>query len=652
MKFRIKDLEKYLGQKSNWKEIAETLTLKSFETVYNNNILDVDILPNRYPDASSLIGLAKEISLVMNWKPKEYLKIKKFKELNQKVNQKVKVINKIPKEVPYYFGRVILNIKNKQSPLWLKEFVQFYGFNSINFLVDLSNFVMIETGAPLHIFDLDKIKEQVFVRKAKPKEKFIALDNKEYLLCPDDLVIADKEKIIALAGINGSALSEVTRETKNIFIESAVFSPINIYRTSRRLNLKTTAAFRFERKVSPSRSKLALERLTSLITNHLGGEVLTGIIGDQKITPKKINFDFNSINKLTGLNIKKEEIVKILKLLDIKMKGNLLLLPEDRLDLQIPEDIVEEIIRIYDYNKIKPNYEYPCHQVSIDKNLEFNNKIKQFLVKAGYSEAYNYNFFDDNWKKLIIELYPSIIEVYNPLSDDYRYFQNNLIPSLIKAIHLNQFNFKEIKIFQIEKIAYLKNNKITENYHLGIALADKNQEIVFKELKGLLTKLSEEYNCKFSFKKIETTLLGQSGAKIEGLGFFGLIDKNLLAKLDLDLNVGLIEIDLDHFQKVINLKKIFTPLPTFPTITRDLSFFVNENINFDHLLKEFKNLKINYLNNIKLIDIYLPQNSNQKSITVRFVFYNPERNLLNDEVDIEMKKIEKYLSEKLSLSFR
>ncbi len=652
MKFRIKDLEKYLDKKNNWKKIADTLTLKSFETLYDGDVLDVDILPNRYPDASSLIGLAKEIALVMNWKPKEYFQIREFPQLKQKAYQKLRLTNRIPKEVPYYFGRVILNLNNKPSPLWLKEFVQFYGFNSINFLVDLSNFVMIETGAPLHIFDLDKIKEQVFVRKAKPQEKFIALDGKEYFLNNEDIVISDKEKIIALAGINGSYLAEVDEKTKNIFIESAVFSPIDIYRTSRRLNLRTTSAFRFERKISPIRSKLALERLTSLIKIYLGGDILSGIIGDKKIPVKKITFNFDLVNKLTGLNLKKQEIIKILKLLNIQVKGKTLLLPNDRLDLQIPEDVVEEIIRLYDYNKITSNYEFSYHQSSIDKNLEFNNQIKQFLIKIGYSEGYNYNFFDENWKQLIKEICPSFVEIYNPLSDDYRYFQNTLIPSLVKAVHLNQFNFREIRIFQIEKIAYLQDNKITEKYHLGIALANRNPELILKELKGLLTKLSEEYNCKFNLKKVETTLFGKLGVEVGGLGIFGLIKESLLDKLDLDLNVGLIELDLDKFREITNLRKTLKPLHIFATITRDLSFFVDENITFNNLLKQLKKLKIVYLEDIRLIDVYFIKNSSQKSMTLRFIFYNSQRNLLNEEVDKEIEKIKKFLLEKFNLIFR
>ena len=265
MKFRIKDLQNYLRGKIDWKKVAQDLTLKSFETNLSDDILEVDILPNRYPDASSLIGLAKEISRVSG---------KKFFEKKIRLKETYKKINKNLVKVRtnscfYYFGKVILNVKNKPSPEWLKEFVEFYGFNSVNFLVDLANFVMIEYGAPLHIFDLDKISLPIYVRLAKKGEKFISLEDKEYELLGGEIVIADKKKILGLAGIKGGKNSAVDLQTENIFIEAAVFDPAKIYSTSRKLNLKTDASFRFERKVAPIRSLQALLRLSSLIQENL-----------------------------------------------------------------------------------------------------------------------------------------------------------------------------------------------------------------------------------------------------------------------------------------------------------------------------------------------------------------------------------------------
>lgn len=653
MKFRIKDLENYLGKRNDWSQIAERLTLKSFESNFQKDVLEVDILPNRYPDASSLFGLAKEIAVVMGWKQKNFLKLKPIKEIALAANKRIRVINKVPQLAPYYFGSVITNIINKPSPLWLKEFVEFYGFNSINFLVDLSNFVMIETGAPLHIFDLDKIKGDVFVRKAKNKEKFISLDGKTYFLDEDNIVISDNKNIIALAGIKGSSLAEVTEQTKNIFIEAAVFFPENIYRTSRKLNLKTTAAFRFERRIPPSRSKLALIRLINLIELYLGGDILKGIIGDKNLAQKKVKFDFSTVQKLTGLDLNKKIIRKILLSLGIKIKDKLLIIPEDRLDLNEIEDIVEEIIRLYDYNAIKPIFENSYHQAIIDNDLEFNDYLRRFLTRIGYSEGYSYNFFSEKYSELIKDVYHSnLIRAYNPLSDDFVYFQNSLIPSLIKSVHLNQFNYKEIRMFLIDKVANYQNKEIKEKYNLGIVLAMKNGEVILRELKGIISKIVEELNINLKISEFKSNIFDDLGIKINNFGLLGLVNNKLLEELDIDLNVGLLEICISKLKSSSQLSKRFKPFFVFSIITRDLSFFIDEKINYKSLEKKLKEIKVNYLNYFKLIDVYFVKGLEQKSMTIRFVFYNPQKNLLNEEIDDEMIKIKECLEKNFAIKLR
>jgi phenylalanyl-tRNA synthetase beta chain len=689
MKFRIKDLQNYLRGKIDWKKVAQDLTLKSFEANFSNDILEVDILPNRYPDASSLIGLAKEISRVSG--AKFFEKKIRLKESYKKIDKNLVKVQ--TNHCFYYFGKVILNLKNKPSPEWLKEFVEFYGFNSINFLVDLANFVMIEYGAPLHIFDLDKIdpvpeqstvqgkllnKKKIYVRLAKKGEKFVTLEDKEYELLGGEIVIADKKKILGLAGIKGGKNSAVDLETKNIFIEAAVFDPAKIYSTSRKLNLKTDASFRFERKVAPVRSLQALLRLSSLIQENLGGEVLKGIIGEKKLKEKIINFNLERLNKFTGINFRKEEVRKILKSLEIKInpvpesytrakhgigsrtvlgsgsgqstvrgKNILRLIPPlDRLDLETEEDIIEEIIRIYDLNKIPAFYEIPPKEVGIASEIEFNNYLRKILTKAGYDEVHSYSFFSD--KDLNISPEKFAIEVLNPISENYKYFHTSLIPNLLKSVHLNQFYFKEIRIFEISKVAHWEKEKIKEEYHLGISFAFKDSEEILKELKGVLRFLEEELKINFDFKEIS-----QNQAEIlinkEGVGFFALIPKKVLENYDIDLEVGVIEINVEKLRKYQKLIKEFKPWPVFPSIVRDLSFFVDEKIKFSEIEKEIKKQKFNFLKEISLIDIYF---TDKKSMTLRFIFNHPQRSLKDEEVNLEMRKIEEFLKEKYRIILR
>ncbi|GIW67592.1 MAG: phenylalanine--tRNA ligase beta subunit [Candidatus Parcubacteria bacterium] len=691
MKFRIKDLEKYLNKKLDWEKIASELTMKSFETVYNDGILEVDILPNRYPDAASLIGLAKEVAIIKNLISKE-LKINNLQSKAKSLNFKVIVNSKL---APYYFGRIILNVENKPSPGWLKEFVEFYGFNSINFLVDLSNFVMIEYGAPLHIFDLDKIKGNIYVRLAKKGEKFISLEGKEYELQGDEIVIADKEKILGLAGIKGSKTAEIDLKTKNIFIEAAVFDPTKIYQTSRKLNLKTEASFRFERKVAPIRALQALNRVSYLINRNLGGDVLRKIFGEKKLRETKIKFNFDKVKKITGLEINKKEILKIFKKLGIKIKNDQLIVPLERLDLQTETDIVEEIIRIYDLNKIKPIYESPLREIFIEEDIVFNNFLRKILTKAGYDEGHNYSFYGEkelqglyrlndvmrieNPRESVVDILnprKSVVEVLNPISENYKYFQSSLIPNLLKSVYLNQFNFKEIKIFEISKVAYKEisvnpresvaqynprksvlnpRESVVEKYHLGIVYASKlTPEEILKELKGVLNFIASELCLNLKLEEIKNEFL-TAGIKIDNVGILGLIKKKILSELDIDLNVGVIELDTNTLKKRSVMKKVFHPWPIFPQIIRDLSFFIDEKIKFSQLKMEIERLKINYLQEIKLIDVYFPQNSevsNLKSMTIRFIFFHPQRSLTDEDVNLEMRKIEENLKSRYGITIR
>jgi phenylalanyl-tRNA synthetase beta chain len=725
MKFRIKDLQNYLRGKIDWKKVAQDLTLKSFETNFSDDILEIDILPNRYPDASSLIGLAKEISRVSGVKINS-TRIKQPNELpesddrifgqnsgkvfghnsgNHYQRQLANIIKVQTTHCFYYFGKVILNVKNKPSPEWLKEFVEFYGFNSINFLIDLANFVMIEYGAPLHIFDLDKISLPIYVRLAKKGEKFVSLEDKEYELLGGEIVISDKKKILGLAGIKGGKNSAVDLETRNIFIEAAVFDPSKIYSTSRKLNLKTDASFRFERKVAPIRSLQALLRLSSLIQENLGGEVLKGIIGEKKFKEKVINFNLERLNKFCGRGLTqnergltRKEIRKILESLEIKIIERRptqterrltqtliwqLIPPLDRLDLETEEDIIEEIIRIYDLNKIPALYEIPPKEVSVDSEIEFNNHLRKILTKAGYDEVHNYNFFSDkdlinaDLRRLDADLRRPV-EVLNPISENYKYFQTSLIPNLLKSVHLNQFYFKEIKIFEISKVAYYadyadftqtrqKNIKdsdlnfsprqsassprrsaLCEEYHLGISFAFKDPEEILKELKGVLRILESELKINFNLKET-----GQNQVEVfinkEGIGIFALIPKKVLEDYDLDIEVGVIELNVEKLRKYQKLIKEFKPWPVFPSIVRDLSFFVDEKIKFSEIEKEIKKEKFNFLKEIKLIDIYF---TDKKSMTLRFIFNHPQRSLKDEEVNLEMRKIEEFLKEKYRIILR
>lgn len=660
MKFRINDLQKYLTKKINGKKIAQLLTLKSFETTYKNNIFDIDILPNRFGDCASFIGLAKEISIIAN--NNVILPKTDFQETKQNFNKEITVINHLQSNiVPYYFYRVILNINNKKSEPKFANLINFYGFNSINYLVDLGNFVMLECGAPLHIFDLDKIDGPIIIRTAHRDEKFLSFDNKEYILQGGEIVIADTKDILALAGIKGGKKAAVTLKTKNIFIEGAVFNPEIIYLTSKQLNIKTEASVRFEKGIAPTAVIYSLNRLTTLIFDNLGGDILEDKNKRIKLNYKIINFNFDEIYKLSGCKIELNEFQNIIKRLGIVIKSNKanrifqLIIPHERLDINNTYDIVEEIIRIYGLDKITPQFECFETDIAPDPKFEFIDFLRNFTIKSSFTESFAYNLIsgkDLTIFKSLVNGKP--IKIYNPLSENYVFFQFSLIPNLVKAIISNQKNFSEIKLFNIEKIGYWQNNQIIEKYSYAIAIGKKNIDDIFLEIKGFLNLLMNELKIDYSLdiKNNENFYFSIMYNK-KNIGTFGVLNKDELNLIDSDVNIGFIELDLDLIYSLTKREKIFTPLPQFPSIIRDLSFFINRKISIKQIDKILLSYKIEFLKKIEVRDIYLPSDAkDNKSITYRFYFQSDKGTLTDEEINQCLVKIIKILKNRLNIEIR
>ncbi len=651
MKFRIQDLQNYLKRKIDKEKITEILTMKAFETNIEENVLDIDILPNRFADSGSLIGMAKEIALLT--KNKIIAPQIRIKETNKNIFQLVKVINR-SSQTPFYFGRVILNIKNKPSPPWLKEFVEFYGLNSVNLVVDLANFVMIEYNAPLHIFDLDKIysvknssPKEIIIRESKRGEKFFSLDKKEYELPQNAILITDKKNILALAGIKGSKFAEVDLNTKNIFIEAAIFNPEAIYQISRNLNLITEASYRFERKIIPQRTLKALERISSLIQSLADGDICKG-----KIMIKKSNFFSKNIPKINherlkkylGIDLSKKEIDSYVKKID-----------NERLDINSEEDIYEEIGRLYGFDNIPKKFNYSPHPSYLDNKIEFNYLLKDCLIKLNFSEVYFYSFIGEKDAEIFAELAKEKIFLSNPISENYKYYQFSLLPNLVKAIAFNQKRYREIKIFNLSKTAERVNE---EKYKLAIVCASKNREETLKEIKSVFNYLMKKLNIKtnqvFKKEKFDFSNIACSiSLKNEKIGIMGLFSQKIETIYDLDLSVAFLEIDLEKLINFYQPYSEFVYWGDYPEITRDISFLVGKTLDTKYIIENIKKLKLLNFKNIELLDIYFPkEDSHKKSITLRLIFQNPKKTLKDEEVEKEINKITKTLKESFKAEIR
>ncbi len=674
MKFRLKDIEEYLEKKPNWRQVVKLLNKKSFESILENGSIEVDILPNRFADAGNIIGLAKEISALTGIKFK--LPKFKFKEINKKFSDYISIECKTDKCLNY-FGRVILDVKNDESPKWLKEFLENYGLNSINLIVDLSNFVMIKYGTPLHVFDLAKIeKNKIIIREAKEAEEFVSLKGEIFKLPKGSIVIADSKKILALAGIQGSKLAEITLDTKNIFVEAAVFEPSIIYKTSRALNLQTEASYRFERGVPDINVLRALEYLSYLVSKFCKGKIAKKYFQLRPIEkPKRVILRFAKIKDYLGFEIKSEYILKVLKSLNcnvIKKTKEYIYVetPLERLDLKDEVDLIEEIIRIYGYDKVPTRFPVIYKISKINEFIDFEIKIKNFLKEIGLNEILTYNFIDEkdfeNFNLFINKNYSTPIEILNPISNLYKFYRPFIFINHIKTVekNLGYYNWlktKDIYIFEVGNVGGYVNNKINEKKNLCITLSSENLDKILIDGKSILNYIAESLGIEkfhISSAKLGTEefdLFGFIHTEVEkNIGFIGLINKNILNKYRIEQPVLVIELSLDDLFKYFREEKYYQPIPPYPAVFRDISLIVPEYIQSDVIENEIYEVAKDLLEEIELFDIYQgpPLKDNEKSIAYHLIFRSPERTLTEEEINMVMEKIIKRLKEKFGAIVR
>lgn len=673
MRFRIKDLKEFFNGKINWNKVVDELNKKSFETILENDYLEVEILPNRFADAGHLYGLAKEISLLLELKIKE--ERFKIKEINKRIDDFIKISSKT-KGCLNYFARVILDVKNRESPIWLKEFLNSYGLNSINLIVDLSNYVMIKYGAPLHVFDLDKVEKEIIIRESREKEQFHSLKDAYYLLPAGSILITDKKKILALAGIQGAKSAEVNLNTKNILIEAAIFDSGKIYKTSRAINLQTEASYRFERRVSEMNSLKSLEYLTYLIQKNCKGKVAKGYFQLKKLeNPPNIVLRYEKINEYLGEDIKEKEILETIKKLCCKIikktkKYVYLTPPLERLDLKEEVDLIEEVIRLKGYNNIKTKFP-AVFQLGQEKDiLKFEDFARDILTSAGIDEVMTYSFISEedknNFETLIRKDYENLIEISNPQSQVFRFYRPFIFINLLKAVskNLSYYNWlrtKDIFIFEIGNVGGLQNNKIRETTNLSICISTPDYKNFYSLGKGILSYLAEKLGLKkFHYKALDYpfqdfNIFSEIHAEEEKkIGFWISLSPSLLRKYDLEQPVFIAELNLEKLLEYFEREKFFETIPTYPAIIRDISLVVSEFIQVDQVENEIFEIAKELLEDIELFDIYQgpPLKTKEKSLSFHLIFRSKKKTLTDEEVNSLMEKIVKRLQEKFGAIIR
>jgi len=650
MKFSFNWLQSFFDKKLPKPEkLAEILTMHCFEVekvekIGKDFVLDIDVLPNR-TDCYSHLGIAREISSILGLKLKEEKwKIQEEKNLKAKDFASIKVFSGCQR----YTARVILDVKVGESPQWIKERLEACGIKPINNVVDITNYVMLELGQPLHAFDLEKIEgKKVIVRFAKKGEKISTLDDEKYDLDKDILVIADQKKPIAIAGIKGGKETGISENTKIVLLESANFDPVIIRRGSAKLDLKTDASLRFSHGLDPNLTEIAINRAAFLISKICGGKVAKGILDyyPEKALPKKIKLEIEKVESLLGVKIPKSRILKILKNLGFKVNQKLEVeVPTFRRDVSIQEDLIEEIGRIYGYEKIQKQFPISA-LIPPKKNPEifWENFVKDVLVSLGFTEVYNYSFLS----KEDIENFgfkKEAMEIENPASAFYQFLRPSLIPGLIKNVQKNQAEFSEIKIFEIGKIF---KNKKEKKALAGVITGEK-----FFEAKGVIDALLKKMgisNFYFDFyqptpeeSKISIWKIKKSAEiKIDGeeIGFLGEISKRILEKYKIKNNIVAFDIDFEKLAKLATEEHEYEPFSVYPAIVRDISVLVPKNVLVEEIMNVIEEAAGKLIRDIDLFDIYEEIEEERKSLAFRIIFQLKERAILPEEVEKAFQKI-------------
>lgn len=666
MKFSYSWLQSFFSKKlPSPKELANLLTLHSFEveSVQKDQqdwVLDIDILPNR-PDCLSYRGLAQEIATLLNWKIKKEDEIKiepKEKNIAKFISINVKDANLCPR----YFAALVTNIKIKSSPSWLQKKLRINGIQPINNVVDITNYVMLETGQPLHAFDFDKINSQKIgknngkdikilnVRRAKKQEVFISLDQKQFKLTDSMLVIADSKDVLALAGIKGGKKAEITLETKNILLEGANFDSLSIRKTSHLLNLFTDASFRFSYGQDPNVVEFAIKKALKMIKELAGGEFEAFYdFYPQRVFPKKIKLDFDKVRRLLGVNISNKEIYQILKRLNFKvLPSRLVEIPTSRSEIDIQESLITEIGRIYGFWRILPVFpSRPMVTVEKNESLIWENKLKQALKEAGFDEIMSYSFcatediknfyFEDN----------EVAEILNPVSLNFRYLRPTLLIGLLKNLSFNQKHFSNIKIFEIGKIFRKIKNQFTEKKMIGALIFPSD----FFALKGTVDFIfnrlgipgvwydSFEATSEDSKQNIwHKSKIAEIKLNHQEVGFLGEISPLLLEKYGIKENVCAFELDFEKLKKFATEEMEYEEISPYPAAIRDISVIVPLNVKVDEVLTQIQFLSP-LIRDVDLFDIFEGVEEGKKSLSFHIIFQSKNKTLSDKELDVLQKKI-------------
>ncbi|MDX9892877.1 MAG: phenylalanine--tRNA ligase subunit beta [Patescibacteria group bacterium] len=616
-------------------------------------LLDIEITSNR-SDAMSVVGLARDAAAVLDKKSKITLPqpdLKSVEELPLGVEIKESTL------CPRYQAVVMTDVKVGPSPLWMQLRLFQSGMRPINNLVDITNYLILEYGRPMHVFDYDKINgHKIIVRLAKRGEKILALDGKTYELQPHQLLIADEKEPLAIGGVMGGELSAATTETKTIVFECAAFDPVMIRKTARELNLHSDSSDLFEKNLHPETTFVGILRAIELTQQLAGGKVASPIIDiyAKGYKPNRIKFDIASVKRYLGVEVPEVKIKKILEALGFEISGSKVMevtAPYWRAnDVNGEHDLIEEIARTYGYHNLPtrlPSGEIPLE--ARDHSFDWEDQIKNLLVGLGFNEVYNYSMISAQLLEKISFKPEQCLKIDNPLNEDLVYLRPTLISHLLWDISNNLKNFSTQQIFELSNIYLPTKAKELPEEKQRLTLAMVGDDEIFLAAKGLaelmLKKLGiNDYQLMLTDSQCPIWQKGlgldiKVGKQL--IGQVGIINEAITNRFDIDKPVGVVDFDFNSVVQLASTEVSYQDLPEFPAVERDLSLVLDSHVSWG----EIKEVLVG-IDELVVDSEFISQYQNEevlgkhkKNYVFRIVFRSNKRTLKSQEVDEIMKKV-------------
>ena len=661
-------------------DFAEALGLKQA-------VVDFEITPNR-PDCLAMVGMAREASATFK-KPFTYPDTD-IKDENGKGETKdyVSVDIKNPESCKRYVARIVTDVKVEQSPWWLQKRLMYAGMRPINNIVDITNFVMLEYGQPIHAFDINQVKGgRIIVENAAEGEKFVTLDNNERTLTKDMLLIKDEERGIAIAGVMGGLNSEIEEDTTTIIVESANFSGDSVRATSKKLGLRTEASSRFEKGIDPNLCEAAADRVCRLIELIGAGKVCRGSVDNypNPETAKTIDIRVDRINHVLGIDITREDMVSMLESLEIKVEGsgNVMTVtpPTVRQDLLEEEDYIEEVARLYGYDKLPVTLPKGNCEAGISDERALRDLTRNSLCGMGLNEIQTYSFVspkgvdnvridEDSWERAFVKL-------INPLGEENSVMRTILTPNMMEVLARNYSrNIDKVKAFEIGNtfMANMLNEEELpdEQYSLCIGMYGKNDD--FFSLKGIVEELLKVLGIKGAVFEAESEYgvyhpgrcariavpSGRQGAEdadilYDELGIMGEIHPDVAENYGMDgVRIYCCELMFDAIMRHADTEIVYTPLPKYPSTSRDIALLVDEDMAVGKIEEVIRKHGKKILENVKLFDVYRGKQveEGKKSVAFTLTYRDKDKTLTDDEVAAVHNDVLNALKDKLNAVLR